>query len=130
SKLYIDCERHEFHFRLDSELEWNGADYDVCFFHATHSHGASFTDCRCWHGLDHCCYPVRGNIEFANVYGHQHARDHKPAHGVWDGRGCLLLYNYSNQQPNQLYCKPTARWTDCQYEHGRDFGNTHNKRDN
>ena len=73
--------------------------------HTTHCHSPSRPYRHCWHRLYHCCN-LDGNIERADIHDRHHAGNHQPAHGVWDGRGRLLLHNHSNQQPNQLHASP------------------------
>src|SRR6266513_2140418 len=129
STVHFDRERHKLYFNFDGEVEWNGAGHDVCFIHATYGHSASLSYRHCWHGICYCC-ELWGNIRRSDVYDRGDARHHKPAHGVWDSRSCLLLYDYSNQQPNHLERKPAASRPECEYEHRSDFGNPDNGRDN
>ena len=127
--VHVDREWHKFRRNFDRELERNRVGHDVCFCHTTHGHRPSRPYRHCWHRLDHCC-KLRGNIKRADIYDCGDAGDHQPAHGVWDSRGCLLLHDYSNQQPNHIHRKPAACRPECEYEHGRDFGNTDNGRNN
>ena len=111
-------------------MERIGAGHNVCLFHSTYGHSASLSYCLCRFGPYYRSNPMWWDIGRRDLYDHQYTCNHQPTHGVWDDRSWLLLHNYSNQQPNQLYCKPTARWPKCVYEHRSDFGNTHRRRDN